>query len=66
MANNLVRRSTYPPQQVVYAVIEFAGTPGNQLIEPASRPVKVHFLNSALGSKCYVGSNAKPINLELI
>jgi hypothetical protein len=48
------------------AVIELAGTPGDQLAEPASLPVKVHFINSVLGNNCYVGSNAEPIELELI
>src|SRR3977135_3388819 len=38
------------------AVIELAGTPGDQLAEPASLPVKVHLINSVLGNNCYVGS----------
>ncbi len=48
------------------AVIELAGTPGDQLAEPASLPVKVHFVNQVLGNNCYVGSKAEPIELELI
>jgi len=50
----------------LYAVIELADTPGDQLAEPASLPVKVHLINSVLGNKCYVGSKAEPIELELI
>jgi hypothetical protein len=50
----------------VHAVIELAGTPSDPLAEPLSLPVKVHLINSALGSNCYIGSNAEPIQLELI
>jgi hypothetical protein len=51
---------------VLRAVIELAGTPGDQLAEPASLPVKVHFVNQVLGNNCYVGSKAEPLELELI
>lgn len=47
-------------------MIELAGVPGHQLTEPASLPIKVHFVNPILGGKCYVGSNASPIELNLI
>ncbi|HSS04374.1 MAG TPA: hypothetical protein VLK89_04180 [Solirubrobacterales bacterium] len=49
-----------------YAVIELASNPGNQLVEPVSLPVKVHLVNSVLGSNCYIGSKTEPIDLELI
>jgi hypothetical protein len=49
-----------------YAVIELVPPAGNPLGEPASMPVKVHLTNSVLGNKCYVGSDLKPIELELI
>jgi len=50
----------------LYAVIELAGIPSEPLSEPVSLPVKVHLINSVLGNNCYVGSNAEPIELELI
>ena len=50
----------------LYAVIELAGTPSNPLAEPVSLPVKIHLFNSVLGKNCYIGSNAEPIELELI
>ncbi len=57
----------FPPEALaLYAVIELAGTPSNPLVEPVSLPVKVHLVNPVLGPKCYVGSNSKPIELELI
>ncbi len=57
----------FPPEGLeLYAVIELANKPGNQLAQPASLPVKVHFLHQALGKNCYVGSNTTPIKLELI
>lgn len=50
----------------VYAVVELAGQVGN-LEDPAlSLPVKVHLENPFLGNGCYVGSNANPIDLNLI
>ncbi|HYJ20592.1 MAG TPA: hypothetical protein VEW07_01060 [Solirubrobacterales bacterium] len=55
-----------PASLVLRAVIELAGTPGDQLAQPASLPVKVHFLNQILGNKCYVGSNVTPLKLQLI
>jgi hypothetical protein len=55
-----------PPELVLYAVIELAGKPGDQLAQPAYRPVKVHFVNQVLGKNCYVGSNTTPIKLLLI
>jgi hypothetical protein len=50
----------------LYAVTELAGTPGNPFGEdPFKLPIKVHLINPVLGSKCYVGSNSNPINLNL-
>jgi hypothetical protein len=50
----------------LYAVTELAGTPGNPLFdEPFKLPIKVHLINPALGSHCYVGSNSNPIMLEM-
>jgi hypothetical protein len=54
-----------PEAQEVFAVIEFAAIPSNPLVDPLSLPVKVHLINSVLGNKCYVGSNASPIKLIL-
>jgi len=48
----------------LYAQTELAGTP-ELLTEPAVLPIKVHLINSALGSKCYVGSTSSPITLHL-
>jgi hypothetical protein len=56
----------------VTASTELAGTPqislGNALSATGTAlllPVKVHLENSFLGSKCYVGSSAHPVNVEL-
>lgn len=51
-------------EQEVYATIELAGVPANPL-EMGSLPVKVHLTGTALGSTCYIGSNANPISLQL-
>jgi hypothetical protein len=50
----------------LYATTELAGAP-QPLAEPAFLPIKVHLENSTgvLGSNCYVGSTASPINLHL-
>jgi hypothetical protein len=50
----------------LYAVTELAGTPNLSNPESTTLPIKVHLINPVLGSKCYVGSNASPINLNLI
>lgn len=50
----------------LYATIELVGTPSNPLKEPLSLPVKVHMENQVLGKNCYLGSDAKPIDLKLI
>jgi hypothetical protein len=50
----------------LYAVTELAGTPDVSNIEEVKLPIKVHLVNSVLGSKCYVGSNSNPIKLNLI
>jgi len=51
-------------QLMLYAVIELAGQP-TQSFDAMQLSVKVHLVNSALGSHCYVGSNANPIVLSL-
>jgi hypothetical protein len=50
----------------LYATTELAGTPDLSNPEDVKLPIKVHLEHSVLGSKCYVGSNASPINLNLI
>jgi hypothetical protein len=57
----------FPPEALtLYATIELANTPSNPLAQPVSLPVKIHLLNSILGKNCYIGSNSKPVELELI
>jgi hypothetical protein len=54
------------PALTVHATIESAGTPAGPVIQPPfTLPVKVHLENPLLGSTCYIGSNAEPINLNL-
>jgi hypothetical protein len=53
-------------QLKLYATVELAGAPGNVSEPPFTLPVKIHLENPALGSSCYVGSVASPINLSLI
>lgn len=48
----------------LYAVTELAGTPA-MTFNTITLPIKVHLVNSVLGSKCYVGSNSSPITLHL-
>jgi len=48
----------------LYAVTELAGTP-TVGFNNITLPIKVHLVNSVLGSKCYVGSNSSPIVLHL-
>ncbi len=48
----------------LFAVTELAGTPSLGTTQIAL-PIKVHLINPVLGSKCYVGSNASPITLNL-
>lgn len=52
-------------QLKLYAVTELAGDP---VLTPAAfkMPIKVHLINEALGNNCYVGSDAAPIQLNLI
>jgi hypothetical protein len=50
----------------VYAHTELAGAPTSPLLEPFSFPIKVKLENPLLSSTCYIGSNANPINLQLI
>jgi hypothetical protein len=50
----------------VYAVTELAGSPSNFSPTSVTLPIKVHLINPVLGNNCYVGSNSKPIVLNLI
>jgi hypothetical protein len=51
----------------LYATTELAGTATLTGTEAAQLPIKVHLTNSTnvIGKKCYVGSNANPIVLNL-
>jgi len=53
----------------LYATTELAGTPDvNIFEEPIELPIKAHLTNplGLLGKNCYVGTNSKPISLNLI
>lgn len=52
-------------QLKLYATVELAGNPGSVSEEPFTLPVKIHLQNQLLGSNCYVGSAANPIDLNL-
>jgi hypothetical protein len=52
-------------QLKLYATVELAGNPGSVSDPVLNLPVKIHLENPALGTSCYVGSNASPINLAL-
>ncbi len=47
----------------LYAVTELVGQP--TVGETLTLPIRVHLINPALGSKCYVGSASSPIVLNL-
>jgi hypothetical protein len=49
----------------LYAETELAGTPNLGDPTAPKLPIKVHLVHPVLGSKCYVGSNTSPINLNL-
>jgi hypothetical protein len=49
----------------LYAETEAAGIPNMKDPEHPKLPIKVHLIHSVLGSKCYVGSNTSPIQLNL-
>jgi hypothetical protein len=49
----------------LYATAELAGTPIIAGTAFAALPLKVHLENNVLGSKCYIGSTAEPIKLNL-
>jgi hypothetical protein len=51
--------------QTVYATAELAGAVTFSLLGAARLPIKIHLENSALGSNCYIGSNANPLLLNL-
>lgn len=53
-------------QLKLYAVTELAGQPVFINQSHVKLPIKAHLINPVLGSKCYVGSEAEPIELELI
>jgi len=48
----------------LFAVTELAGSPDFSG-ETLPLPIKVHLVNPALGSNCYVGSSSNPIKLNL-
>jgi hypothetical protein len=50
----------------LYATVELAGQPGQLSTFPLSLPIKIHLENPLLGSGCHVGSDAAPIQLNLI
>jgi hypothetical protein len=50
-----------PASQIQVDINNLINEEGNALV----LPVKVHLENSFLGSNCYIGSNAHPIELEL-
>jgi len=52
-------------QLKLYATVELAGNPGSLSKPTLSLPIKIHLQNPLLGSNCYVGSAASPINLNL-
>jgi hypothetical protein len=52
-------------QLKLYATVELAGNHGSVSDEPFTLPIKIHLQNQLLGSNCYVGSTANPINLNL-
>jgi hypothetical protein len=52
-------------QLKLYATVESAGNPGSVSGDTFTLPVKVHLQNQLLGSNCYVGSTASPIDLNL-
>lgn len=52
-------------QLKLYATVESAGQPGSVYEESLTVPVKIHLQNPYLGTGCYIGSNASPINLDL-
>jgi hypothetical protein len=49
----------------LFATVELAGQPGSLLEETRNVPIKLHLENQYLGSGCYIGSNASPIQLKL-
>ncbi|MGB7587681.1 MAG: hypothetical protein WBM00_03125 [Solirubrobacterales bacterium] len=49
----------------LYGVSELAGTPSGFNFNSVTLPIKVHLVNSLLGSNCYVGSESNPIVLNL-
>lgn len=55
-----------PEELRLYAVIELVAKPSNQLVEPATLPVRVHMVNPVLGNNCYIGSVSNPITLKRI
>lgn len=52
-------------QLKLYATVELAGNPGSVSEDTFTLPVKIHLQNPLLGSNCYVGSSADPIDLNL-
>lgn len=52
-------------QLQLFAVTELAGSPGSAFEQTLKLPIRVHLENPVLGSNCYVGTFASPINLDL-
>jgi hypothetical protein len=48
----------------LYAVTEAVGTP-KLTLTTIGLPIRVHLINPVLGNKCYVGSTASPISLNM-
>jgi len=50
----------------LYAITELAGEPSKLTFTSVTLPIKVHLVNPVLGNNCYIGSDTKPIVLNLI
>jgi hypothetical protein len=49
----------------VYAIPQLAGTATDPSVVPFTLPLKIKLENPLLGDSCYIGSNAKPVLLNL-
>jgi hypothetical protein len=49
----------------VYALLQMAGTPMSTLPFGNTMPLKVKLIHPRLGARCYIGSEAEPIRLDL-
>ncbi len=55
-----------PADLALFAEIETAGPPGDQLTEPATLRLRAHMDHPVLGPNCYIGSVGSPITLQRI